>query len=92
MIWQSHRFFWQFIFSNGETINSFSGISDAFDTVEFGAATVDIDYILGIGTSPKLLYKNILERDMMQNDPDFQASNSESGGPASELSRNSRKK
>lgn len=49
------QIFWQFIFSNGETINSFSGISDAFDTVEFGAASVDIDYILGIGTSFKHL-------------------------------------
>ena len=41
----------------GETINSFSEVSDAYDTIEFGAASVDIDYILGIGTltSPKLL-------------------------------------
>ena len=78
--------------SSFETMRS-SAISDDFDTINFGAASIDIDYILGIGTFPQIhCFKNILERDMMQNDPDFQASNSESGGPASELSRNSRKK
>ena len=36
-------------------MNSFSAISDAYENTEFGAASVDIEYILGIGTVTTVL-------------------------------------